>query len=451
MKILMVVHQFLPRHLAGSEVYTHRLAKAMQARGHEVVLFFTEIGLDRDQYTLSSGVYDRLPYFEAVHNHRFDSFEHTYRDAEMERLFTQVLDATAPDVVHLQHLHLHSIGDIDIASARGIPIVYTLHEYTLLCLNRGLMLRHDGTLCPGPDLESCAQCARSTFTPWYPGTSAAARVAWRIGDVTRRAWKAIAPGDDRWRDEVAARREAIAARLAKVDLFIAPSRFLRDRYVESGLIEPQRIVQSDYGVAVSTRVARRSDPAVFRAGYIGTISSFKGVPLLFEALRDIDDPGFECRIYGDLETFPETKAALLARGVPSSIRLMGRIEPDQVPAALAELDLLIVPSVWYENSPLTIHEAFLAGVPVLTANRGGMAELVTDEENGLTFALGDAVDLRRQLLRARGDRALVARLAANAPALKTIDEDAADLDARYRAILAIRRGHSSSGASGCTD
>jgi glycosyltransferase involved in cell wall biosynthesis len=451
MKILMVAHQFLPRHLAGSEIYTYRLAKAMQARGHDVVLFFTEIRLDRDQYTLSRGIYDGIPYFEAVHNHRFDSFAHTYRDPDMERLFTQVLEATAPDVVHIQHLHLHSIGDIDIASARGVAIVYTLHEYILLCLNRGLMLRHDDTLCPGPDVEACAQCARATFTSWYPGTSAAGRIAWRIGDATRRAWGAIAPGGDRWREEVTARREAIAARLAKVDLFIAPSRFLRDRYVESGLIDPRRIVQSSYGFHVTAPLPRRSDAAVFRAGYIGTISAFKGVPLLFDAVREIDDPGFECRIYGDLDTFPEIKAQLLARGVPPSVRLMGRIEPDQVPAALAELDLLIVPSRWYENSPLTIHEAFLAGVPVLTANRGGMAELVTDEHNGLTFAIGDAEDLRRQLLRARHDRALLARLAANAPALKTIDEDAADLESRYRAIVASRRDTARSRTPGCTD
>src|SRR5262245_51481445 len=109
MKILMVVHQFLPRHLAGSEVYTYRLAQALQARGHRVHLFFTEIRPDRPQYELTHGEFDGIPFSEAVHNRFFTTFGHSYRDPDMERLFEQVLDRTRPDLIHLQHLYLHSI------------------------------------------------------------------------------------------------------------------------------------------------------------------------------------------------------------------------------------------------------------------------------------------------------------------------------------------------------
>src|SRR5439155_26694905 len=120
---------------------------------------------------------------------------------------------------------------------------------------------------------------------------------------------------------------------------------------------------------------------------------------------------------------------------PPNVRFMGRIENAALPAAFAELDLLIVPSLWFENSPLTIHEAFLAGVPVLTADRGGMAELVEDGKSGLHFHMGDADDLRRQLLRVVREPGLLESLRLEPPRVKTIEEDAAAMEERYGLLL----------------
>ena len=120
MRILQVIHDFLPRHAAGSELYCFYLSKEL-ARRHEVSLLFTETDASRPQYDLTTGEYEGLATFEVVNNQRYGKFEETYADPNMERLFERVLDDVQPDVVHLQHLLFHSIHYISIAKGRGIP------------------------------------------------------------------------------------------------------------------------------------------------------------------------------------------------------------------------------------------------------------------------------------------------------------------------------------------
>ena len=102
----------------------------------------------------------------------------------------------------------------------------------------------------------------------------------------------------------------------------------------------------------------------------------------------------------------------------------GPVPHEAVPQALADIDVLVVPSVWIENAPFVIKEAFVAGVPVITSDLGGMAELVQDERGGLLFRAGDAEDLRRILRRLIDDPACLRRLRETIPAVKTIQEDA---------------------------
>ncbi len=458
MRILFVVHQFLPRHAAGTEIYTYHLARGLAARGHDAHLFFTELRPEREQYELTRGEYGGLSYHEAVHNHAFASFRHTYRDERMEELFARVLDEVRPDVCHLQHLHLHSIGYVDMLDARGIPIVYTLHEYMLMCLRGGQLVRPGLELCEGPEAAACARCA--TIWP-LPDAQEEARCAGgareRPAGLLRRlgaqlgsllfggdgsATAVAEPPGDPYLPAVVRRRAEIAARLAKVDLFVSPSAFLRERFVEHGMIAAERIIHSDNGFFVAPfegiERAPRPAPKPFRVGYVGTIAEYKGVHLIVDAFAGIDDPDVQCVIWGDLGTFPDYEERLLGMEQPANLRFAGRFDNARIAEVLADIDLLVVPSVWFENSPLTIHEAFLARVPVLTADRGGMAELVTDGRDGLHFRMGDAADLRAQVLRAAREPGLYESLCRSFPHVKTIAEDTADTERRYRALLDAR-------------
>lgn len=443
MKILFVVHQFLPGHQAGTELYAYWLAKALQRAGHDARLFFTEIHPDRQPYEWSRGTYDGLPFYEAVHNRAFPTFRHTYMDAEMERVFEAVLDDFMPDVVHFQHLYLHSIGYVDVARSRALPMFFTLHEYMLACLRSGLLLRPDSSLCPGPERGACAVCAEDVFAT--AGKQGALRALWQ------RSRRRSAPERGSLLPEVELRQREIAARLEHVDLFLAPSAYLRDRFLEFGLVREDQIVKSENGIVASTeptapgRVASQgkgapptSAAARLRVGFIGTVAEHKGVHILVEAMAGIEDPGVTCAIHGPLDYFPDYVARLRKAPGIDRVSLEGGVPRAKIPNLLSELDVLVVPSLWPENAPLTIQEAFLCGVPVVASNAGGMAELVQDGVNGLHFALGDAADLRTKLLRLRDEEDLLARLRTAPTVVRSSDEDAAVMSERYATALRVR-------------
>src|SRR5439155_9349363 len=120
------------------------------------------------------------------------------------------------------------------------------------------------------------------------------------------------------------------------------------------------------------------------------------------------------------------------------VRARGAIAHDQVPHALASIDVLVVPSIWPENSPLVIQEAFLAGVPVIASRIGGIPEVVRDGRNGLLFRAGDAADLARSLTRLLDEPGLLDTLRTGIPPVRTIDEDVSQARAMYEGCLRTR-------------
>jgi glycosyltransferase involved in cell wall biosynthesis len=103
------------------------------------------------------------------------------------------------------------------------------------------------------------------------------------------------------------------------------------------------------------------------------------------------------------------------------------------------MDVLAVPSLWPENSPLVIHEAFQAGLPVVGSRLGGTADLVADGTNGLLYEAFSAADLAAALRRLLDEAGLLDRLAAGVPAVKSIDQDAGEWEERYRRLVLPRR------------
>ena len=127
--------------------------------------------------------------------------------------------------------------------------------------------------------------------------------------------------------------------------------------------------------------------------------------------------------------------ALRERDLPPNVYFEGRFDNTDVGKVLADIDVLVIPSLWFENSPLTIHEAYLAGIPVIATDHGGMAELVLDGVSGLHFKRGDAADLRAKIQRFLDEPDLKDRMLRDHPPVKTIAVDAEVLETRYTALL----------------
>jgi len=456
MKILQVIHDFLPRHTAGSEVYTYKLSKELVKRGHEVNLFFTEAERGTKQYTLRSGIYDELPYFEAIVNRDYSGFTETYDNQAMDRLFAEVLERTRPDIVHIQHLINHSLSYISIAKKKSIPVVFTLHDYWLSCPFGGQRLTQDLSICHDVEPAKCARCvsrySKNSFRlkrlfgkvsrrrpvsagTASPGAGIAAKSFLKVnGLFDSMAAKKLIP-------EIKKRELRVLEASQDVDLFISPSRFLLERFVEFGFPE-DKIIFSDNGFDVSgfggiKRVRQKK----IRFGYTGSLVPHKGVHVLVEAFSGMNGENLEkaeLKIYGDLTWFPDYVAKLRKGAGDSGVRFMGAFDNREITTVLSKIDVLIVPSIWFENSPLTIHEAFISAIPVITSNIGGMAELVEDGVSGFVFKTGDAADLRDKMERIIRDEGLLDRLAKGLPEVKTIGEDADIMEKRYKRLISSR-------------
>ncbi|WP_375449410.1 glycosyltransferase family 4 protein [uncultured Devosia sp.] len=304
-----------------------------------------------------------------------DNFSLLRRDPADPAALLGLLESFQPQVIHLHHV-LGFGADLLLTLRLAFPaavIVLTLHEFIAICHNQGQMMRTGGALCERAAPTDCNSC----FPEIEPGRFV--------------------------------RREAsLRALLSVVDSFIAPSAFLARRYLDWGLPADRMIViENALDFPPVRQVAATAKARRGRFAYFGQMTPFKGIDILLEAVAAIPDDewaGSSLVLHAsNLERQPEAFrlriGALIARAGPR-VRLVGPYNNADLPRLMADIDWVVVPSIWWENSPLVIQEAFSNRRPVIASAIGGMAEKVIDGRNGLTFAAGDAASLARTLLRA---------------------------------------------------
>ncbi len=463
MRILHAIHDFLPRHTAGSEIYAFQLCREL-AKRHDVHVLAAEYDPVRAHGSLTWRVHDGLPVIELVNNWE-GSFADSWRSPRLGSQLARVLRATQPDVLHVHSLLNLSFELPAMARERGAVVAATLHDHSLACPAGGQRLHlTERTVCDEIVPDRCAACfAHSPFHAQL-AVGALTRTVDRRGRWPGRAarWAARqAPGAaalftrrvlPRTRPvagaEISARLDGLRAVFDAVQLFVAPSAAVADAHAALGL-DRSKLLVSDYGFVPrparpageadaaggpSPTAARQAAHAPLRIGFVGTLVWHKGAHVLLEAARTLPADRYELEIWGSLETFPDyvKQLRVLARDMP--VRFFGGFDNSDSAAVFDRLDVLVVPSLWPENSPLVIHEAFMAGLPVVAARTGGIPELVTDGVNGMLYDPGSSAALS-VALRSLIDRPeRIARMAAHVPRVKTIEDDARDWERRYERL-----------------
>lgn len=392
MKILTVVHQFLPRHFAGTELLTYLVAQGLREAGHDVRLLCAERDTGRAAYQVVSTTFDALPIWEVAYDNIFEDYADMYADPQMSQVFAACLDEWQPELIHLQHTAFFGVEIIAEATRRGIPVVATLNDYYWIC-PRGTFLLENLEICEGPSPVGCGNCMRAfPLRPERYGCQPDDRVGALPLALERRA-------------------EVFAARAAEVEHFIAPSRFLHSVFEAYGAPFRGKMMRIEQGLPARTsslaenKVSRSADEVVF--GYAGTLADFKGVAILVEAFAGLPGEDLRLEIHGELTWFPDYAAHLKAlAGTDRRIHFHGAFDPRRAHEIHARFDVLIVPSLWYENAPVTIMEARREGLPIIATDLGGMREAVREGIDGLLFVRGDVDSLRAQLERFASDRAL---------------------------------------------
>jgi hypothetical protein len=270
-----------------------------------------------------------------------------------------------------------------------------------------------------------------------PAAEALSRASGRAAR-TLGALRATAPLGER---EAAERLSHVRALAEQVSLFLAPSRTLRERFLGFG-IPGERIALHPYGHDPAPFAALRRVPSErLRIGFLGTLMISKAPHLVLEAFAGLPPGAASLELYGRYSAYHGDDAY---RGVLRpllalpGVRWVEGVDHAAVPQIFAGLDVLVVPSLWIENAPIVIAEAFLAGIPVVCSDQGGMAELVEHGVAGLRFRPGDAQDLRRQLLRLIEEPGLRERLRRGIPPVRRLDDDARVLRAHFARLAAGR-------------
>jgi glycosyltransferase involved in cell wall biosynthesis len=281
----------------------------------------------------------------------------TIWNAGASRAFAEVLESFRPDVVHVHNTYLMISPSIYWTAARfRVPVVQTLHNFRLLC-PQAMFLR---------DNKICEDCL--------------GHVPWR--SVVHACYRNSKPQSAVLATAVTLHR-AIGTYHTKVSRYIALNEFCRQKFVKGGLPAERIVIKANF---VEDPIPVESVRSGFL--FVGRLSSDKGVEVLAQAARE--SPESSIRVAG---TGPQ---AAMLHGLPG-VQMLGALSGSAVREEMQRACALLLPSIWYENLPRTLVEAFACGLPVIGSRLGALKELIVDGETGLLFDPGSSADLAAKI------------------------------------------------------
>lgn len=380
MHILKIIHGYPPEYNAGSEVYSQSVCNEFSKK-HKVSVFTREENLYARDFSLREKIVNKNLKIYITNN---PQGKDGYRHKQLDKVFSDLLDKLHPDVAYIGHLNHLSTGIINELKLRNIPIIFMLHDYWLMCprgqfLTRNIGAENDFQIC---HFQSDSTCAKNCYSVYFSGYD-----------------KDFNNDLSAWASWIHQRMLETKSIVGKTDLFIAPSHYLMNRFIEQFNIPKNKITYMDYGFPLDYLKASQKNPSKkeYTFGYIGTHIPAKGVNIIIQAFKQITLP---CRLKIFGRSFGQSTIALkkMAQDSINPIDFCGEYANNELmEKVFKNIDSIIVPSIWAENSPLVIHEAQECKIPVITANFGGMAEYVHHHINGLLFQHRDTSSLREQM------------------------------------------------------
>lgn len=479
-RILLTVHKFFPEHRAGTEVLTLKVAQELKRRGNEVLVVTANppdsppgvVGAangnavahaaDGKIKSLTSDyVYGGVPVHvieEPLRTAGYKFGYEAYHPAIGEH-FDKLLDSYAPHLVHSFHTQNLSASIIEAALQKKIPVVCSTTDFWFICPIVQLR-KPDGKLCRGPAMgaANCLSCytpklmprlaefeqaldqkysALRTITSYFPlSVSDALYKTLYAAYVTQKFVPAAAA--------TIQRLPRLIPLVNKTNAVMVPTRLMWDLFVENGINE-SLLYHVPFGIDLNEleQGCNKTLSRYLRIGFIGTIAEHKGVDLLIKAFQMIPaDAPATLTIFGDLKQFSEYGEGLLdmVAKTPShsgKIFFAGSFPNNELGARLANIDVLVVPSRWYENTPLVVQSALASKTPVIATNLGGLSELIHHGGNGLLFELSDVYSLHTQLMRLLDEPGLLSKLVAGIAPERSVAQMVDDIERVYEDTILL--------------
>jgi glycosyltransferase involved in cell wall biosynthesis len=373
MHILKIIHGYPPKYNAGSEVYSQSVVNELK-KTEKVTVFTREENEYELDFRFRKETKDGVDFVFVNMARGKDGYNHPL----LNERFAKLIDDIKPDIAHIGHLNHLSTGIVDELYKRNIPILYTLHDFWLMCPRGQFLQRNfDGKnlykLCDGQEDN---KCANACYKMYFSNNKSEKYYTFWVNK----------------------RMQDIRMIVDKIYLFHAPSKYLMNRFISDFNIPKNKIFYLDYGFPTHYLLPVeicKSEEFIF--GYIGTHIPAKGINILINAFKNVKGKT-RLKIFGREQGQNTLALKEMAKASKNPIEFCGEyINQNLAEVVFNNVHCIVVSSIWGENSPLVIHEAQSCKIPVITANFGGMKEYVADGINGLLFTHRDEESLREKL------------------------------------------------------
>lgn len=404
-KLLIIAHNHPGFFPGGGEIFAYRMFEELKNHKQYEPIFLAATGSHNREphpgtaFLSYEGRKDEYLFW----GDSFDYFQQSLREPTfLFRDFAKFLEQHKPEVIHFHHTLRFGVEALQIAR-QVLPdarIIYTLHDFIPLCHRDGQMVRtRTNELCDRATPARCHEC--------FP-------------EITPALFKT--------------RELFIKTHFKLVDMFVSPSTFLAERFIQWG-IPAEKILVIENGVPASGEQTERyvlglkaRSATHHRFGFFGQISPYKGTMQLLDAVELLRNEGLkdlQLNIHGNIgfqtDTFKEHFRERIAALAPA-VQFHGVYESKHIGTLMRSVDWVVMPSIWWENSPLVIAEAKQHGRPVICADIGGMAEKVQHEVNGLHFRARNTHNLAETMRRAMTEKGLWNQLSSGITAPISITE-----------------------------
>ncbi|WP_287382418.1 glycosyltransferase family 4 protein [Methanobacterium sp.] len=351
MKICLISNLYPPNVLGGAEVSVKKVSEELVKKGHEVIVITTPFSENDVEIINGVKIYQVKPLnlYEIYHHpnqsmllkplwHIIDLW-----NPYDERIIKNILKTENPDIVHIHNFKGLSLSSFAPAKSLKIPLVFTAHDYSLVCM-RANLLNSSGEICKNPS----ALCK-----------------------IYNQIQKHLAKN--------------------KVDLLISPSQFVINKLKSNGLFKDVKSKKIPLGIELKDNEKFEKDYSQTNILYVGNLGEHKGVHILLKAFRKIENRNIRLDIVG--KGLCSEKLKSMSEN-DNRIKFHDFLEGKELIKMYQQANLTVVPSIWYDNSPMVIYESFSCRTPVIGSKIGGIPELIEDGFNGYLFEAGNVNELQ---------------------------------------------------------
>ena len=343
----------------GAERHFFELKELLENKGHSVTVFSMQheknLKSEDEKYFVSQVQTDKISFsWQGVR-----TVARFFWSFEARRKVKRLLKDKKIDVVHLHNFnHQISPSILSIFRKKNIPVIMTVHDYSLISPNANLFVKgkiYDKVLSYRSWIKD--RCVKNSF--------------WASLVVTL---------------EMFLHHKILNVYKKNINKYICPSKFMANKLVKAGFDKDKVEVLNNFVNPINIKNRQNKEEYIL---HYGRLSAEKGIDILIKAMKGL--PNIKLKIVG---TGPQEKELKQIAG--DNIEFVGYKQGDALMSIVSNAKFVVIPSIWYENYPYVVLESHILGVPTLLTNTGGLPEMVTDKENFL-FKLGDVKELQNKI------------------------------------------------------